>query len=86
MRVVRRRSRGLRHIYKKHLKTTPGFGGKVTLKFTIAPSGKISKISKVSSTTGNSQFDNKVKRKVKKWKFEVIKSSNTAVTIPLTIL
>ena len=84
MRVVRRRSPGLRHIYTKYLKASPGFGGKVTLRFTIAPSGKIVKISKAGSTTGNSEFDSKILRKVKGWKFEVIKSGNTTVTIPFT--
>jgi TonB family protein len=84
MKVVRRRSPGLRHVYTKYLKASPGFAGKVTLTFTISPSGSINKISVSSSTTGNSKFDNDIKRKVKGWKFEVIKSGNTTVTIPFT--
>ncbi len=84
MRVVRRRSPGLRHIYTKYLRSQPGFAGKVTLKFTIAPSGDIIKMSIVSSTTSNKEFDRKVMAKVKMWKFEVIKSGRIAITIPFT--
>lgn len=84
MRVVQRRSPGLRHVYTKYLKASPGFAGKVTLTFTIAPSGSIIKINVASSTTGNSQFDKEILGKVKAWKFEVIKSGNTTVTIPFT--
>lgn len=84
MRVVRARTPGLRHVYNKFLKSNPGFSGKVTLRFTISPSGKIIKISKVSSTTGVSGFDSAIKNKVRMWKFEKIKSGNTTVTIPFT--
>ncbi len=82
MRVVRRRSPGLRHIYNKYLKKHPGFAGKVNLRFTIAPGGKIIKISIVGSSTGVRGFDNEVKNKVRRWKFERIKSGNCEVTLP----
>ena len=84
MRVIRSRTPGLRHIYNKFLKYNPGFAGKVSLRFTIAPSGKIIKISHVSSTTGVALFDAAVKNKVKKWNFNKIKSGNTVITVPFT--
>ncbi|MDR1759489.1 MAG: TonB family protein [Fibrobacter sp.] len=84
MKVVRQRTPGLRHIYNKHLKKNPGFAGKVTLKFTIAPGGDVISISIVSSTTGISAFDNEVKNAVGRWTFSKIKSGNTTVTIPFT--
>jgi TonB family protein len=84
MRVVRARTPGLRHIYNKFLKTNPGFSGKVTLRFTISPGGKIVKIGVAGTTTGVSGFDSAVKGKVRRWKFEKIKSGNTTVTIPFT--
>lgn len=84
MRVVRARTPGLRHVYNKHLKTKPGFAGKVTFKFTIAPGGNIISISIVSSTTGYSAFDGALKSKIKRWKWKKIKSGNTTVTIPFT--
>ena len=84
MKVVRQRTPGLRHVYNKHLKKMPGFQGKVTLKFTIAPGGEIISIALVSSTTGYSEFDNEIKTTVGRWKFSKVKSGNTTVTIPFT--
>ena len=84
MKVVRQRTPGLRHIYNKFLKKKPGFQGKVTLKFTIAPGGEVISISIVSSTTGYGEFDGEIKSAVSRWKFSKVKSGNTTVTIPFT--
>ena len=84
MKVVRQRTPGLRHIYNKYLKKQPGFSGKVTLRFTIAPGGDIISISVASSSTGFAEFDNAVKNTVKHWPFSKVKSGNTTVTIPFT--
>jgi TonB family protein len=82
MAVVNARMPGLRNIYNKYLKLKPGFNGKVTLKFTIAPGGDIVNISIVSSTTSYSEFDTAVKNMVATWKWKVIKSGDTTPTIP----
>ena len=84
MKVVRQRTPGLRHIYNKFLKKKPGFQGKVTLKFTIAPGGEIISISIASSTTGYGEFEGESKTAVSRWKFSKVKSGNTTVTIPFT--
>lgn len=84
MKVVRQRTPGLRHIYNKFLKKNPGFQGKVTLKFTIAPGGDIVTIAIVSSTTGYSDFDGEIKNAVSRWRFSKVKSGNTTVTLPFT--
>lgn len=85
MRVVNARTPGLRYLYNKYLKSNPGFSGKVTLRFTIAPGGNIIQISIVGSTTGVAAFDREVMQKVKSsFVFEKIKSGNTTVTIPFT--
>lgn len=84
MKVVKQRTPGLRHVYNKYLKKKPGFQGKVTLKFTIAPGGEIISIAVVGSTTGYAEFDSEVKKSVSGWKFSKIKSGNTTVTIPFT--
>jgi TonB family protein len=81
---VRQRTPGLRHIYNKHLKKNPGFQGKITLRFTIAPGGEIISMSLVSSTTQYSVFDNEIKDAVRRWTFSKVKSGNTTVTIPFT--
>ena len=84
MKIVRQRTPGLRHIYNKHLKKNPGFQGKVTLRFTIAPGGEIISISLVSSTTKYNVFDNEIRDAVRRWTFSKVKSGNTTVTIPFT--
>ena len=84
MKVVRQRTPGLRHIYNKFLKKKPGFQGKVTLKFTIAPGGEVISISIASSTTGYGEFDAQIKGAVSNWTFSKVKSGNTTVTIPFT--
>lgn len=84
MKVVRQRTPGLRHIYNKFLKKKPGFQGKVTLKFTIAPGGEVISISIASSTTGYGEFDGAIKSAVGNWTFSKVKSGNTTVTIPFT--
>lgn len=84
MKVVRQRSPGLRHIYNEYLKKKPGFQGKVTLKFTIAPGGEVISISIASSTTGYGEFDAQIKSAVGNWTFSRVKEGNTTVTIPFT--
>ena len=84
MKVVRQRTPGLRHIYNKFLKKKPGFQGKVTLKFTIAPGGEVISIAIASSTTGYGEFDAQIKNAVGNWTFSKVKSGNTTVTIPFT--
>lgn len=84
MAVVRARTPGLRHIYNKYLKLRPGFAGKVTLAFTIAPGGDIISIKIASATTGYDEFDSDIQNAVSRWRFKVIKSGNTSVTIPFS--
>lgn len=84
MSVIRARMPGLRHVYNQHLKQKPGFEGKVTVRMTISPSGKIISISQVSSTTRFGTFDQAVLKRIKKWTFEKIQSGNTTVTVPFT--
>lgn len=84
MRVVRARSPGLRYIFNKFQKTGLT-GGKVSIRFTIAPDGAVVGASKAGSTTGNSGFDSEIVSKVKEWNFGAAPNSgNTTVTIPLT--
>lgn len=84
LKVVKQRTPGLRHIYNKNLKKKPGFDGRVTLKFTIAPGGEIISISIAFSTTGFREFDNEIKNAVSRWKFGTVKSGNTTVMVPFT--
>jgi len=82
MQIVNEKTPELKKIYNEHLKQKPGFSGKVTLKFTIAASGEIIKISIVSSTTGYAKFDRAIRDRVATWKWNPIESGNTTPTIP----
>ncbi|MDB5106121.1 MAG: TonB family protein [Fibrobacteres bacterium] len=85
LRVIRQHTPGLRHTYNKYLKTNPGFKGKITLKFAIAPSGSIVELTIVGTTTGVGEFDSEVRDKVRTWRFEPVKGkSNDVVTVPFT--
>jgi TonB family protein len=86
MAVVNARMPGIKNIYSKHLNLKSGFSGKVTLKFNIAPSGDITDISIVSSTTGYPEFDNAIKNMVATWKWKVIKGGDTTPTIPFNFV
>ena len=83
MKIIRQRTSGLHFVYDKYLKK-PGFHGKITLKFTIAPEGKITDVSIVSSTTQNNKFDAEIQQLVGSWVFHRVKSGETTVTIPFT--
>jgi len=85
LRVIRQHTPGLRHTYNKYLKTNPGFKGKITLKFAIAPSGSIVELTIVGTTTGVGEFDAEIRDKVRTWRFEPVKGkSNDVVTVPFT--
>ncbi|MDB5049511.1 MAG: TonB family protein, partial [Fibrobacteres bacterium] len=85
LRVIRQHTPGLRHTYNKFLKTNPGFKGKVTMKFAIAPSGAIVELTIVGTTTGVAEFDSEIRDNVRMWRFEPVKGkSNDVVTVPFT--
>lgn len=81
MNVIRQRTPGLRHIYNKFLNKKPGFSGKVTVKFTVAPNGEVTRISIASSNTKYKDFENEIKSAVSRWKFAKSESGNSTVTV-----
>ena len=83
--VVKKRTPDLKKIYDKYKENKTGFGGKVTLKFTIDSNGDVASISVESSTTKDSTFDEVIKMAVSTWNFgRIAKGHNTTVTIPFT--
>lgn len=80
---VRRCEGELLRIYKEYLKKRPSFQGKITLKFTIAPKGKITDITKLSSTSSFNEFDDEIENVVRRCFFPKSKSGKTTVIIPL---
>jgi len=71
---------GLRSVYYRHLRKKYGFKGKVLTKFIIAKNGEISEVDIIHSSTGNSEFDEAVKKELYSWKWNA-KNSSTTTTI-----
>jgi len=80
LRVIRQNIGGFRYVYEKFLRDNPNLGGKISLRFTIAPSGDILQIAVVASNTGNDAMDDNVKEQAKKMKFDSIDKGNVTVT------
>jgi Ca-activated chloride channel family protein len=80
LRVIRQNIGGLQYSFRKALKSNPNLGGKITLKFTIAPSGDIVAIEIVSSDTGDDAFDTGIEDKARRMKFDSIERGDVTVT------
>lgn len=80
LRVIRTHIGGFRYSYDKALKTNAEIGGKISLRFTIAPSGDIVAIEIVSSSTGVASLDDEIKEKARRMKFDSIEKGNVTVT------
>ncbi len=76
-RVVNTEIRRLRRVYEDWLKRDPEISGTLTIQFSILPSGEVTGLSVLSSTTGNDEFDNHILRYVVRWKFPPVPASET---------
>jgi len=70
--VVSKESRRLKRLYEEWLKRDPALSGRLTVKFVILPSGAVSSVTVVKSTTNNSEFDDMVIRYIKRWQFPAV--------------
>ena len=68
-RVCLRRPPFLRQIYKNYLKKKTKFSGTVVLKIDIGFGGLIENVEIDSSTTGDKEFDEKIRNAVSRWNF-----------------
>jgi len=68
--TIDKRLGGIQAEYNSLLKTNPRMGGgKVSVRFTIAPNGAVTSAEVVEDTIGNSQLDAGILRRVKSWQF-----------------
>ncbi|MBR3927897.1 MAG: TonB family protein, partial [Clostridia bacterium] len=72
------RTPGLRHIYNKHLKRNPSFSGTIVFRLNINADGSVQKVQIDSTTTGNTDFDEKVQNAVGRWNFQIMNSGVVA--------
>ena len=68
-RVCRQRTPFLRQIYRNYLNKNPKFSGSVVLKIDIGFGGLIENVEIDSSTTGDNEFDEKIRNAVSRWNF-----------------
>jgi hypothetical protein len=80
LRVIRQHMGGFRYVYEKYLRDNPDLGGKISLRFTIAPSGEILQIAVMASNTGNEEMDQNIKEQAKKMRFDEIPKGNVTVS------
>lgn len=80
LRVIRQHMGGFRYVYEKYLRDNPDLGGKISLRFTIAPSGEILQIAVVASNTGNEEMDKNIEEQAKKMRFDEIPKGNVTVS------
>ena len=67
--VFSRRKKAIQHCYEKGLQKNNSLSGKVVIKFTIGPAGRVTTISVVTNSTGDSSVGQCIVDKVKTWKF-----------------
>lgn len=80
--VVTKNKTSIRMSYDKYLKRIPNLTGKITIRFTIAASGKVTQVQILENTTNNRDFERDIIRKVKMWRFEPIPEGDVSVTYP----
>lgn len=80
LKVIRQNMAGIQYVYQKYVVNNPALGGKISLKFTIAPSGDIIVMSVAASNTGSRELDEEVADKARRMKFETIDKGNVTVT------
>ena len=68
-RIFRRRASAIRTCYERGLKANPNLRGKVKIRFTIATSGRVTRIRVVSNSTGSSTVASCITKKVRRWRF-----------------
>ncbi len=79
--VVRQHIGALRHAYNKRLRDKPGLKGKVSVRFTISPPGRVVAVKMVSSTMNDSTLENEILRRIRSWRFDQIEPDAGDVTV-----
>jgi TonB family protein len=68
--------------YEKFLKRDPSLKGKITVRFTITAEGTVNNIQILENTTGNTDLEAEIVRKVKMWTFDSVGEGDVTVTYP----
>jgi TonB family protein len=74
--IVNRETMRLKRVFEDWLKRDPSLQGHLTVKFIILPSGAVSNVAIVKSTTQNSAFDETILRYIKRWQFPAVSDAS----------
>jgi TonB family protein len=80
--IVTSHKASIRMSYEKYLKRDPTLAGKITIRFTIAAGGTIASVTVVDNSTGNTDLEDEIVRKIRMWQFEPIPDGDVTVTYP----
>lgn len=84
-RVFSRRKGAIKYCYEKSLKVNPELRGKVTIRFTIGPAGRITDIDVTENSTNDSSVAQCIVSKVKGWKFEPPQGGSVTFSYPFLL-
>lgn len=65
--VVNRHSAAVQSCYQREVKRNPDLKGKIVVRFTITPEGKVNKVELISSTLNNSRVERCVISRIRRW-------------------
>lgn len=83
--VFRRRLTAIRYCYEKQLKLNQNLEGKITIRFTIGPAGRITTISVVENSTGDSSIGSCIVSKVQTWRFSPPEEGSVTFSYPFIL-
>lgn len=83
LKIVRRHQNEIRFCYESELATTPSLAGKVTVAWTIGPTGRVDTAQIAESGLGNARVEDCIVSRVKRWTFpEPAGGQEVAITFP----
>jgi len=79
--LISRKRRTVQYCYERELKRTPSLSGKITVRITIALTGRVSNV-EIDDNSLNSRVARCITRKVKRWRFPKPEGEAATVAIP----
>ncbi len=65
--IVNKHNSAIQYCYQRELKRNPNLKGKLVVRFTIAPSGKVKIVNIISSTLNNARVERCILERIKRW-------------------
>jgi len=81
MNVLEDKTSTVTFIYNKHLRADPMLSGTVLIELVIEPSGRVSAVSIIESSTYNPAFDLELAAAVETWRFGAVDADEGALTV-----